>query len=101
MIGKIELWFDKRLLGCLKKKIVGWRRDFTREAISYEVVDDFPEGTFELDNEEGFYEVNFSDLFSPEPVSLEAAKEQYQSDFLRFNDDFDYDAGFIRPGSRY
>ncbi|TSB46884.1 LolA family protein [Alkalicoccobacillus porphyridii] len=97
MISEINLWFDNKTWVVLKEQIKDGDRDFTREATSFELVNDFPDGTFEIENEEGFSEESFIDLFKPEPVTLKEASEQYQSDFLTFDESFIYDSGFIRP----
>lgn len=97
MINQIDLWFDTQTWVILKEEIKDGDRDFSREAVSFELVDEFPEETFELDNEEGFEEDLFSDLFQQEPVTLSEAIDQFQTDFLILDDSFRFDSGSIRP----
>ncbi|MDQ0205887.1 hypothetical protein [Alkalicoccobacillus murimartini] len=96
MIGEYELWFDEQTWVILKERLKDGDQYFTTEADSFEVVDEFPDETFVLDNEEGFEENDFFDVYSPEPTSLEEAQDKFHLPFLTLDDSFQFDSGFIR-----
>ena len=97
MIGEIDLWVDSSTWVILKETIKDGETLFEREAKNFETLSDFPEGIFELDNDEGFTEDDFEDEFQSEATTLEEASETFPVPFLILNEDFDFESGNIRP----